>query len=81
MTSPATQPSPMLLFDTVTAYQRSQALKAAVELDLFTAIGECGPVGWKYSKLAGGGGTTSGVKSSKMTTSMPSARAGLATSC
>lgn len=40
MTSPATQPSPMLLFDTVTAYQRSQALKAAVELDLFTAIGE-----------------------------------------
>ena len=40
MTSPATQPSPMLFFDTVTAYQRSQVIKAAVELDLFTAIGE-----------------------------------------
>lgn len=40
MTSPASQPSPMLFFETVTAYQRSQAIKAAIELELFTAIGE-----------------------------------------
>src|SRR5437868_3081533 len=33
-----TQLSPMLFYDTVNAYQRSEALKAAVELNLFTAI-------------------------------------------
>ena len=31
--------SPQLFFDTVNAYQRSEALKAAIELDIFTAIG------------------------------------------
>jgi Dimerisation domain/Methyltransferase domain len=39
MTSQAPQPSPMLFFDTVNSYQRSEALKAAIELDLFTAVG------------------------------------------
>jgi predicted O-methyltransferase YrrM len=34
------QPSPELFFQTVNAYQRSAALKAAVELGLFTAIAE-----------------------------------------
>ena len=34
------QPSPALLFDTFNAYQRTQAIKTAIELDLFTAIGE-----------------------------------------
>lgn len=33
-------PSPLLFFETVNAYQRSAALKAAVELDLFTAVAE-----------------------------------------
>ncbi len=33
-------PSPDLFFETATAYQRTAALKTAVELDLFTAIGE-----------------------------------------
>ena len=33
-------PSPQLFFQTANAYQRSHALKAAVELDLFTAIAE-----------------------------------------
>lgn len=33
-------PTPQLFFQTANAYQRSQALKAAVELDLFTAIAE-----------------------------------------
>jgi SAM-dependent methyltransferase len=36
----AAQPSPLLFFETITAYQRSEALKAAIELDVFTAIGE-----------------------------------------
>src|SRR4051812_17443346 len=34
----ATQPSPNLFFDTVNAYQRTQALRGAIELDLFTHI-------------------------------------------
>jgi ubiquinone/menaquinone biosynthesis C-methylase UbiE len=34
------QPSPVLFFETMNAYQRSAALKTAIELDLFTAIGE-----------------------------------------
>jgi 2-polyprenyl-3-methyl-5-hydroxy-6-metoxy-1,4-benzoquinol methylase len=33
-------PSPALIFDTLNAYQRTAALHAAVELDLFTAIAE-----------------------------------------
>jgi ubiquinone/menaquinone biosynthesis C-methylase UbiE len=38
--SPAQQPSPLLFFQTINAYQRTEALKAAIELDVFTAIGE-----------------------------------------
>src|SRR3982751_3228101 len=38
--SARTQPSPELFFETVNAYQRPAALKAAVELDLFTAVAE-----------------------------------------
>ncbi len=34
------QPSPQLFFETANAYQRTAALRAAVDLDLFTAIGE-----------------------------------------
>lgn len=33
-------PSPGIVFDTLQAYQRSVALRAAIDLDLFTAIGE-----------------------------------------
>lgn len=42
MTTPglAAQPSPLLFFDTMNAHQRTEALKAAIELDVFTAIGE-----------------------------------------
>jgi hypothetical protein len=32
--------SPVLFFDTVSAHQRTAALKAAVDLDIFTAIQE-----------------------------------------
>jgi SAM-dependent methyltransferase len=35
-------PSPVQIFETLTAYQNSAALKGALELDLFTAIGEGG---------------------------------------
>jgi len=37
---PAQQPSPQLFFSTINAYQRTEALKAAIELEVFTAIGE-----------------------------------------
>ncbi|MEK6407755.1 MAG: class I SAM-dependent methyltransferase [Acidobacteriota bacterium] len=40
MTAQAQQPTPALFFETITAYQRSEAIKSAIELDLFTAIGE-----------------------------------------
>src|SRR3979411_1106581 len=41
MSSPATQqPTPQLFFQTVNSYQRTQALKAALELKVSTAIGE-----------------------------------------
>jgi len=34
----AAPPSPALFFDTVSAYQRTEALRAAIELDLFTHV-------------------------------------------
>lgn len=34
------QPSTILFFETVNAYQRTSAIKAAIELEVFTAIGE-----------------------------------------
>jgi precorrin-6B methylase 2 len=40
MSAEQMMPSPVLFFETVNAYQRSAAIKAAVELDVFTAIGE-----------------------------------------
>jgi predicted nicotinamide N-methyase len=40
MSTEQTAPSPILFFDTVNAYQRSAAIKAGIELDVFTAIGE-----------------------------------------
>jgi len=40
MSQSSHQPSPQLFFETVNAYQRSAALKAAVELNLFSLIGQ-----------------------------------------
>lgn len=41
MSTPASQqPSPQLFFQTMNAHQRTEALKAAIELDVFTAIAE-----------------------------------------
>jgi ubiquinone/menaquinone biosynthesis C-methylase UbiE len=38
--NPAQMPNPMHIFETMNAFQRSAALKAAIELDVFTAVGE-----------------------------------------
>ena len=40
MSSPAMQPTPQLFFQTINAYQQTEGLKAAIELETFTAIGE-----------------------------------------
>ncbi len=37
-TQTASQPTPALLFDTINAHQRTEAIKAAIELGLFTTI-------------------------------------------
>src|SRR5437868_10601666 len=34
------QPTPALIFDTFNAYQRTAALRAGIDLEVFTAIGE-----------------------------------------
>ena len=39
-TSQSRPPSPALIFETLNAYQRTGALRAAIELDLFTAIAD-----------------------------------------
>ena len=39
-TAALSRPTPEKLFETLTAYQMTFALKAAIELDLFTAVGE-----------------------------------------
>ena len=39
-TAAAARPSPEKIFDTLTRYQQTFALKAAVEIELFTAVGE-----------------------------------------
>ena len=38
--TPQSQPSPQLFFETINAFQKSAALKGAIDLDLFTAIAE-----------------------------------------
>src|SRR5260370_7824305 len=36
----AAQPSPDRIFETLTAFEQTEALRSAIELDVFTAIGE-----------------------------------------
>jgi hypothetical protein len=40
MSEPNAQPSPLLFFETINAYQRTEAVKAAIELDVFAALAE-----------------------------------------
>jgi cyclopropane fatty-acyl-phospholipid synthase-like methyltransferase len=44
------QPSPDLFFDTLTAYQKTGALKAAIDLDLFTALADAPATAAEVSK-------------------------------
>jgi ubiquinone/menaquinone biosynthesis C-methylase UbiE len=48
----AQPPSPLQIFMTMNAHQRTAALKAAIELDLFTAIGEQGEAGATAQQVA-----------------------------
>ena len=40
MSDQTNQPSPLLLFETINAYHRTAVIKAAIELDLFSAVAE-----------------------------------------
>ena len=54
MSSPAAQqPSPQLFFQTINAYQRTEGLKAAIELETFTAIGEGNATAPEIAKRCG----------------------------
>jgi ubiquinone/menaquinone biosynthesis C-methylase UbiE len=54
MSSPAVQqPSPQLFFQTINAYQRTEGLKAAIELEAFTAIGEGNATAPEIAKRCG----------------------------
>jgi ubiquinone/menaquinone biosynthesis C-methylase UbiE len=50
------QPSPDLFFDTLTAYQKSAALKAALELDIFTIVAEGALTAAEIAKKCGADG-------------------------
>jgi len=54
MSSPAAQqPSPQLFFQTINAYQRTEGLKAAIELEAFTAVGEGNTTAPEIAKRCG----------------------------
>ncbi len=54
MSSPAAQqPSPQLFFQTINAYQQTEGLKAAIELETFTAIGEGNATAAEIAKRCG----------------------------
>ena len=53
MPTPQKQPTPDFIFETLNAYQRTAALKAAIELDIFTAIGEGSSTAMALGKRCG----------------------------
>src|SRR5438552_1766041 len=53
MNNETPEPSPKLFFETINAYQRTAAIAAAVELDVFTAIGEEGATAAEVAKRSG----------------------------
>lgn len=53
MSSPAKQPTPQLFFQTINAYQQTEGLKAAIELEAFTAIGEGNKTAPEIAKRCG----------------------------
>src|SRR5258708_23642214 len=52
-TQTANQPTPALLFDTINAHQRTEAIKAAIELSLFTAIAAGNSTAKEIAKTCG----------------------------
>ena len=53
MTNEIPEVSPRLFFDTINAYQRTAAITAAVELDVFTSIGEEGATSAEVAQRSG----------------------------
>jgi ubiquinone/menaquinone biosynthesis C-methylase UbiE len=53
MSKQSPQPSPLLFFDTVNAYQRTAAIQAAIQLDLFSAIGGNGKDARALAEICG----------------------------
>src|SRR5437764_14091212 len=53
MSDATSELSPKLFFETINAYQRTAAITAAVELDVFTAIGEGGATAAEVAKRNG----------------------------
>ena len=53
MSDATSGPSPKLFFETINAYQRTAAITAAVELDIFTSIGESGATAAETAKRSG----------------------------
>ena len=51
--APAVQPNPLQIFNTVQGFQRAFALKAAVDLDLFTAIAKGSTTATEIAKACG----------------------------
>jgi SAM-dependent methyltransferase len=52
-TSAAQQPSPQLFFQTINAHQRTEALKTAIELEVFSAIAEGNTTAAQIAKRTG----------------------------
>jgi 2-polyprenyl-3-methyl-5-hydroxy-6-metoxy-1,4-benzoquinol methylase len=50
MSAPQSIPSPQLIFDTLGGHQRAAALKAAIDLDVFSAIGKDGATASSIAK-------------------------------
>ena len=50
---PTAGPSPQLIFDTITAYQRTEALRAAIELDCSLTSARGGTLRMRSPRRAG----------------------------
>ena len=53
MNNETSQPSPKLFFETVNAYHRTAAISAAIELDIFTSVGDNGGTAAEVAKRGG----------------------------
>jgi 2-polyprenyl-3-methyl-5-hydroxy-6-metoxy-1,4-benzoquinol methylase len=65
--NPTGKPSPERIFSTLTAYQQTEALKAAIELDLFTKIAEGASDAASLAKAIGASGRGTRILADYMT--------------